>query len=76
MFSILKFIIWTAGLLVVAYFALNYFGYEPNMDYFKESKAECQRRLNDCGKEYVEQGTKNARCDFNCVDPKLIIQKK
>jgi len=76
MWSLIKFIIWIAGLIVVAYFVLNYFGYEPNLNYFKESKIECQKKLNDCGKEYVEQGTKNAKCDFNCVDPKLIIKKK
>lgn len=76
MWSFIKFIIWTAGLIVIAYFVLDYFGYEPNLNYFKESKTECQKKLNDCGKEYVEQGTKNAKCDFNCVNPKLIIKKK
>ena len=76
MWSLIKFIIWIAGLIVVAYFVLNYFGYEPNLNYFKESKTKCQKKLNDCGKEYVEQGTKNAKCDFNCVNPKLIIKKK
>jgi hypothetical protein len=76
MFSLIKFIIWLVGLAVVSYFVLNYFGYEPNMNYFKESKAKCQKEIEDCSKEYVQQGTKNAKCDFNCVDPKLIIRKK
>ena len=77
MWSLIKFIIWLAGLVVVTYFVLNYFGYEPNMNYFKESKAECQKRLENCGKEYVEQGTKNAKCDFDCVNVgSLIIKKK
>ena len=76
MFHLLKLVIYIVGFAVVAYFALPYFGYEINMNYFNESKEACQQRLNDCTKEYIEQGTKNAKCDFQCVDPKLIINKK
>lgn len=76
MIRILKSIIWLIGLAVVAYLVLDYFGYAINREYFNESKEECQKRMSDCGKEYVEQGTKNAKCDFNCVNPKLIIKKK
>lgn len=76
MFSLIKGLIWLVGMVVVSLFVLNYFGYEVNRNYFNESKAECQKRLSDCAKQYVEQGTKNAECDFNCVDPKLIIKKK
>lgn len=60
----------------MAYIFLPYVGYEVNTGYFTESKEACQERLNQCTREYVEQGTKNAKCDFNCVDPKLIIKKK
>jgi hypothetical protein len=76
MFHLIKFIVWLAGIAVVAYFALPYFGYEMNLNYFKESKAACQERINQCTKNLVEQGTKNVKCDFNCVDPKLIIKKQ
>lgn len=76
MFSLIKFIIWIVGFVVVSAFVLNYFGYEINRDYFKESRSECEKRLSDCGKQFVQQGTQNAKCDFNCVDPKLIIKKK
>lgn len=76
MISLIKGIIWLVGLVVVTLFVLNYFGYEVNRNYFDESKSECQKRLEACAKEYVEQGTKNAKCDFDCVDPKLIIKKK
>jgi len=77
MFHLIKLIIFLVGLAVVAYFGLPYLGYELNMNYFKESKVECQKKLNDCGKEYVEQGTKNAKCDFDCVNVgSLIIKKK
>lgn len=76
MWSLLKFIIWIVGLAVVSYFVLNYFGYEPNMNYFKESKEECQQRLKDCQSELIHKGTDGAECNFNCVDPKLIIKKK
>lgn len=76
MFHLIKFAIWLAGIALIAYLALPYFGYEVNLKYFTESKSVCQQKLNECSKEIVEQGTKNAKCDFNCVDPELIIRKK
>ena len=76
MFSLLKFIIWLVGLVVVSGFVLNYFGYEINKNYFTESKAECLKQLDECKNEYIQQGTENAKCSFDCVDPKLIIKKK
>ena len=75
MFHLLKSIVWIVGIIIVAGFILNYFGYSINKNYFNESKAACQERLEKCSKELIEQGTKNAKCDFNCVDPKLIIKK-
>lgn len=76
MFSFLKSLIWLAGLVVVSYFVLGFFGYEFNLDYFKETRSECEKRLQDCGKELVKEGTNNAQCDFKCVDPQIIIRKK
>ena len=76
MFSLIKGIIWLVGFVVVAIFVLNYFGYEVNYNYFTESKAECQKRVEACAKEFVEQGTKNAKCDFDCVNPRILIKKK
>lgn len=76
MFHLIKIIIFIVGLATLAYFVLPRFGFEVNMDYFTESKESCQEKLNACTKNLVEQGTKNVSCDFNCVDPKLIIKKK
>lgn len=76
MFSIIKLIIWIAGICAVTLFLLNYFGYEINKNYFEESKAKCQQRIEECKKDLVHQGLDNAKCDFNCIDPKLIINKK
>lgn len=76
MFKLLKLIIWTAGTIVVALFVLNYFGYEINRNYFNESKAKCQEQLEACRNELIHQGLDNAQCDFQCVNPKLIIKKK
>jgi len=76
MFKLLKFIIWIVGLAVVTYFVLDYFGYAVNKNYFNESKEKCQQKLADCQKKLIHQGIDNAKCDFNCVDPKLIIKKK
>jgi hypothetical protein len=75
MFHLIKLVIFLAGIAAIAYFAAPHFGYELNINYFTESKAACQQKLNDCSKELVKQGTQNAKCDFNCVDPKLIIKK-
>jgi hypothetical protein len=76
MFHLLKFIIWLAGIAVVLYFVLPYFGYEINLNYLTESKSACQERLNQCKTNLIEQGTKNAKCDIMCVDPNLIIKKQ
>jgi hypothetical protein len=76
MIRIVKLIIWVVGLIVVTAFVLNYFGYEINMNYFSESRVKCQEKLNQCGKNLIQDGTKNAKCDFDCVNPKLIIKRK
>jgi hypothetical protein len=76
MFKLLKLVIWVVGLLVVAFFVLGYFGYEVNREYFTVSKAKCEEKVKECGSNVVHQGTDNAKCDFACVDPKIIIKKK
>ncbi|HCP08806.1 MAG TPA: hypothetical protein DIT25_03355 [Candidatus Moranbacteria bacterium] len=64
------------GILVVTYFVMGYFGYDVNLDYFKDRKAACQEKIKDCTENLVRQGIDNAKCDMNCVDPKLIIKQK
>ncbi len=76
MFSLLKMIIWIAGTLVVAYFALDFFGYTVNRNYFSYSKEQCQVKVKECTDKVIHQGIDNAECDFQCVNPKLIIKKK
>jgi len=76
MFHIIKNIIWIVGFIVVGGFVLNYFGYEINKNYFQERKNDCQDRLKKCQSELIHQGLDNAKCNFNCIDPKLIIKKK
>jgi len=69
-------IIWLVGLIVVVGFVMNYFGYEFNRNYFQERKSDCQNKLKECQSELLHQGMDNAQCDFNCLDPKLIIREK
>lgn len=76
MIKLLKLIIWIAGIVVVTLFVLDYFGYEANRNYFQECKKKCQKKIEECKKELIHQGIDNAKCDFNCVNPKLIINKK
>jgi hypothetical protein len=65
-----------AGILVIAYFALGHFGYEFNLDYFKNTKTACEQKLRECSDQFIRQGIDNAKCDIVCADPKLIIKKK
>lgn len=77
MFHLLRLIIWVAGLAVVAYFVLGWFGYTYNFDYFKEQQADCQAKLDQCKNDLIKTGINGAKetCQWNCVDPKLIIRK-
>ena len=76
MFAFIKSLIWLAGMLVIAYFVLAFFGYELNRDFFSYSKEECQARLKECSANVIHEGIDNAECNFVCVNPKLIIKKK
>jgi hypothetical protein len=76
MFHILKNVIWIVGFIVVGAFVLNYFGYEINKNYFQERSGACQEKLKNCQSELLHQGLDNVKCNFNCIDPKLIIKKK
>lgn len=76
MFTLIKTVVWIVGTIVVGNFALSYFGYEVNKNYFHESKEKCMEELKVCRDKYIHEGVDNAKCEFECVDPKLIIQKK
>lgn len=76
MFHLIRFLLWLAGAIVVTYLVLNYLGYEVNTNYFHESKAKCQELLQQCKENLIHQGIDNAKCDYQCIDPKLIIRKK
>ena len=76
MLSLLKLIIWIVGTVVVACFVLNFFGYEVNHNYFSYSQKQCQTKLQECTNNVIHQGLDNAECNFQCVNPKLIIKKK
>ena len=77
MFSLIKLVIWLAGVTVLAYFILPYFGYAINTNYWSERKDVCEEHLNQCRKDLIKGGLDGARenCDFQCVDPKLFIKK-
>jgi hypothetical protein len=77
MFHLIRLIVWIAGVLVVAYFVLGYFGYEVNQHYFDQSKAKCQELIAACQKNIIHQGVDNVKnCEYQCIDPTLIIRKK
>ncbi|MGK2848854.1 MAG: hypothetical protein ACSLEX_02180 [Minisyncoccota bacterium] len=76
--GLLRLIVWGAGVITIAYFALPYFGYEINTRYFEASKSTCQEHLTQCQKDLLKTGLDGAKetCDFQCVNPKFLIQKK
>lgn len=76
MFKLIKSIIWVAGLLAITYLVLQYFGYDINKDYFKQSKKACEKKLKECQSELIHEGLNNAKCDFKCANPRLFIKKK
>ncbi len=77
MFDLIRFIIWLAGVAVVGYFLAGFFGYEINIDYFKEQKSTCEEHLRQCRKDLIQSGVDGVKekCDWKCVDPKLLIRK-
>lgn len=76
-FGMVKLVVWLAGVGVIAYFALPYFGYRVNLDYWQERKAACEARLQACQRDLIKTGIEGARekCDFKCVDAKSLIEK-
>lgn len=77
MFDLIKSAIWIAVVIFLGYYLMNYFGYEINSEYFSYSKKECQERISDCTKSVISKGVDNIdSCNFQCVDPELIIRKK
>ncbi len=77
MFSLLKLIIWMAGVIVVGYFVLQKFGYDVNWKYWDQRKAACQERITQCQQDLIRNGLNGAKenCNFQCVDPRLLIEK-
>lgn len=77
-FSLLKLVIWVAGVGVIALYGLPYVGYEVNTQYFSERKADCQEKLEQCRNELLKTGLEGAKenCSLSCVDPKILIKKK
>jgi len=77
MFDLIKSLIWIAIMLMLAYFIMGYFGYEPNLDYFATSKEACQKKITDCTNNVIHNGIDSTgKCNFNCVNPQLIIKKQ
>jgi hypothetical protein len=74
--DMIKSITWIVVLVAVAYWVMGLMGYEINKQYFTYSKNQCQSKLASCTDNLVHQGIDNAKCNFNCVDPALIIKKK
>jgi hypothetical protein len=62
---------------VVGYFVLQRLGYDVNWNYWDDRKVACQEKIAECRKDLIKTGIEGAKenCNFNCVDPKLLIEK-
>ncbi len=76
MFSLIKAIFWIIIILFGVYFVAGFLGYHVNTQYFSYSQKQCENKLKSCSSNLIHKGIDNAQCDFQCVDPKLIIKKK
>jgi hypothetical protein len=75
MFSFIKFIFWSLVILFMAYYIAHFLGYQVNTQYFTYSRKECENKLKSCSNDLIHKGIDNAKCNFQCVDPHLIIKK-
>lgn len=76
-FFFVKLGIWLVGLGTVLYFVLPYAGYQVNLNYWKESRAACEERLQACQRDLIKTGLEGAKekCDWKCMDTRSLIQK-
>ncbi|MEP7162642.1 MAG: hypothetical protein ABI747_02660 [Candidatus Moraniibacteriota bacterium] len=77
-FGTLRLLIWLAGLLVVVYVGMSFFGYEFDGEYYHSHTLACQKDLQMCQKSFVQKGLEGAKatCHFNCMEFKYLIQKE
>jgi len=77
-FGLIRLIIWTAGVAVITYFALPYFGYEFNCEYFQNNRTKCEAALRECQDKLVRKGIDGVKeeCNFRCAEYTNLIQKK
>ena len=76
MLKVIKFFIYLAILIAIAYVGLRYFGYDINKNFLTESKEKCEEKyLKECPHDILNKGVLNADCNFDCVNPKIIIKK-
>lgn len=78
MLSLLRLIIWIAGVATILFFGLQYFGYETDPGAYMEQREICLEKISDCRQVLVREGTEGIKehCQFDCVDPKLFIRKR
>lgn len=76
MFHIFRFIIWFVGTIVVVSFLLNFFHYEIDWKYVKESQQRCFGIAIECQKTIEKEGAKNAKCPIACLEFKKLVKKK
>lgn len=77
-FGLIRLAIWLAGVAVIVYLALPLMGYQINKEYFSDRKKVCEEVLRQCQNDLIKTGIEGAKekCEWQCLDPKLLIHKK
>ena len=76
MFHLIRLAIWIVGATVVVSFLLNFFHYEIDWKYVRESRERCFGVLTECQKTIQEEGAENALCRISCFEFLKLVKKQ
>jgi len=74
MIKLIKGLIFLIGLVAVAYLFMIYRGYRINTEYITSGEQICIERVQQCKKEFFEQGAETSNCRFDCLQHSLFIK--
>lgn len=76
MFHLLRLAIWIVGISVVGSFLLNFFHYQVDWSYVRESQSRCFGVAVECQKTIQKEGAENAKCPVACFEFGKLIEKQ
>ncbi|QQS15568.1 MAG: hypothetical protein IPK84_04340 [Candidatus Moraniibacteriota bacterium] len=76
MFHLLRLAIWVVGAAVVGSFLLNFFHYQIDWSYVRESRNRCFGAALECQQDIAKNGSGNARCKVACFEFSKLVEKQ